>query len=146
MKRHKEQPRGNFRKKKIRNQNKRLCRNKKKSMMALSSIQFSSVAQSCPTLCDPMNCSTPGLPVHHQLPEFTQTHFHLSQSSWPATAPQGFAEWQDGSGGSDFPIWDPACIPREGNGTRLQYSCLENPMAEEPGRLQSMGSLRVRQD
>ena len=40
------------------------------------SIQFSSVAQSCPTLCDPMNRSTPGLPVHHQLPEFTQTHVH----------------------------------------------------------------------
>ena len=40
------------------------------------SLQFSSVAQSCPTLCDPMNCSTPGLPVHHQLPEFTQTHIH----------------------------------------------------------------------
>ena len=39
-------------------------------------VQFSSVAQSCPTLCDPMNCSTPGLPVHHQLPEFTQTHVH----------------------------------------------------------------------
>ena len=38
--------------------------------------QFSSVAQSCPTLCDPMNCSTPGLPVHHQLPEFTQTHIY----------------------------------------------------------------------
>ena len=38
------------------------------------SVQFSSVAQSCPTLCDPMNCSTPGLPVHHQLQEFTQTH------------------------------------------------------------------------
>jgi len=38
--------------------------------------QFSSVAQSCPTLCDPMNCSTPGLPVHHQLLEFTQTHVH----------------------------------------------------------------------
>ena len=37
-------------------------------------VQFSSVAQSCPTLWDPMNCSTPGLPVHHQLPEFTQTH------------------------------------------------------------------------
>ena len=37
-------------------------------------VQFSSVAQSCPTLCDPMNCRTPGLPVHHQLPEFTQTH------------------------------------------------------------------------
>ena len=37
-------------------------------------LQFSSVAQSCPTLCNPMNRSTPGLPVHHQLPEFTQTH------------------------------------------------------------------------
>ena len=40
------------------------------------SIQFSSVAQSCPTLCNCMDCSTPGLPVHHQLPEFTQTHVH----------------------------------------------------------------------
>ena len=38
--------------------------------------QFSSVAQSCLTLCIPMNCSTPGLPVHHQLPESTQTHVH----------------------------------------------------------------------
>ena len=40
------------------------------------SVQFSSVTLSCPTLCDPMNHSTPGLPVHHQLPEFTQTHIH----------------------------------------------------------------------
>ena len=40
------------------------------------SVQFCSVTQSCPTLCDPMNCSTPGLPVHHQLLEFTQTHVH----------------------------------------------------------------------
>ena len=40
----------------------------------ISSVQFSSVAQSCPTLCNPMNHSMPGLPVHHQLPEFTQTH------------------------------------------------------------------------
>ena len=40
------------------------------------SVQFSSVAQSCPTLCDPINRSMPGLPVHHQLPEFTQTHVH----------------------------------------------------------------------
>ena len=38
--------------------------------------EFSSVAQSCPTRCDPMDCSTPDLPVHHQLPEFTQTHVH----------------------------------------------------------------------
>ena len=42
----------------------------------LCSVQFSSVAQSCPILCDPMDYSTPGLPVHHQLPEFTQTHVH----------------------------------------------------------------------
>ena len=40
------------------------------------SVQFSSVTQSCPSLCDPMNPSTPGFPVHHQLPEFTQTHVH----------------------------------------------------------------------
>ena len=40
------------------------------------SVQFSSVAQLCPTLCNPMNRSIPGLPVHHQLPEFTQTHVH----------------------------------------------------------------------
>ena len=45
------------------------------SAMTLSA-QFSSVTQSCPTLCDPMNRSTPGFPVHHQLPEFTQTHVH----------------------------------------------------------------------
>ena len=40
------------------------------------SVQLSSVTQSSPTLCDPMDCSTPGLPVHHQLPEITQTHVH----------------------------------------------------------------------
>ena len=50
----------------------------------LLSVQFSSVTQSCPTLCDPMNCSTPGLPVRHQLPEFTQTHVHQSRWCHPA--------------------------------------------------------------
>ena len=53
--------------------------------------QFSSVAQSCPTLCDPMNRSTPGLPIHHQLPEFTQTHVHrvgdAIQLSHPLSSP-----------------------------------------------------------
>ena len=44
-------------------------------------MQFSSVAQLCPTLCNPMNHSMPGLPVHHQLPEFTQTHVHPAISS-----------------------------------------------------------------
>ena len=54
-------------------------------------VQFSSVAQSCPTLCDPMNCSTLGLPVHHQLLEFTQTHVHrvgdAIQPSHPLSSP-----------------------------------------------------------
>ena len=49
---------------------------RKREVGWLSHVQFSSVAQSCPTLCNPMNCSTPGLPVHHQLLEFTQTHVH----------------------------------------------------------------------
>ena len=69
--------------------------------------QFSSVAQSCPTLCDPMNCSMPGLPIHHQLPEFTQTHVHrvsdATQPSHPLSSPfppapnpsqhQSFFQW-----------------------------------------------------
>ena len=54
-------------------------------------IQFTSVAPSCPTLCDPMNCSTPDFPVHHQLPEFTQTHVHrvsdAIQPSHPLSSP-----------------------------------------------------------
>ena len=48
----------------------------KKFKIISYSVQFSSVTQLCPTLCDPMNPSTPGLPFHHQLPEFTQTHVH----------------------------------------------------------------------
>ena len=73
--------------------------------------QFSSAAQSCLTLCDPMNHSTPGLPVHHQLPEFTQTHIHrvgdaiqpshpLSSPSPPALNPsqhQGLFQWVNSS-------------------------------------------------
>ena len=57
----------------------------------MDSVQLSSVAQSCPTLFDPMNLSTPGLPVHHQLPEFTQTHVHrvsdAIQPSHPLSSP-----------------------------------------------------------
>ena len=54
-------------------------------------VQFSSVAQLCPTLCDPMDCSRPGRPVHHQLLEFTQTHVHCVsdaiQPSHPLSSP-----------------------------------------------------------
>ena len=59
--------------------------------LSKQSSPFSSVAQSCPTLCDPMNRSTPGLPVHHQLPEFTQSHVHrvsdAIQPSHPLSSP-----------------------------------------------------------
>ena len=49
------------------------------------SVQFISVIQLCPTLCNPMNCSTPGLPVHHQLLESTQTHVHwVADAIWPS--------------------------------------------------------------
>ena len=72
--------------------------NQHRFQFSISSVELSSVTQSCPTLCDPMNRSTPGLPVHHQLPEFTQTHVHrvgdaiqpshpLSSSSPPAPNP-----------------------------------------------------------
>ena len=59
------------------------------------SVQFSSVSQSCPTLCDPMDCSTPGFPVPHQLSEISQTHVHLVgdaiQSSHPLLSPSPLA-------------------------------------------------------
>ena len=78
--------------------------------VALSLVQFSSVAQSCPTLWDPMSHSTPGLPVHHQLPEFTQNYIHwvsdAIQPSHPLLSPspapnpsqhQGLFQWVNSS-------------------------------------------------
>ena len=92
------------------------CRKQSKTIQFLpvwpwACYQFSSVAQLCPTLCSPMNHSTPGLPVHHQLPEFTQTHVHrvgdaiqpshpLSSPSPPAHNPsqhQGLFQWVNSS-------------------------------------------------
>ena len=75
------------------------------------SVQFSLVAQSCPTLCNPMDCSMPALPVHHQLPEFTQTHVHwlgdAIQPAHPLSSPsppafnlfqhQGLFQWVSSS-------------------------------------------------
>ena len=54
------------------------------------SIQLSSISQSCPTLCNPINRSTPGLPVHHQLPEFTQTHVHRVRDAIQPSHPRSF--------------------------------------------------------
>ena len=68
-----------------------ICKFLKEAEQCFSSVHFSSVIQSCPTLCNPMNCSTPGLPVHHQLPEFTQTQVHqvsdAIQPSHPLSSP-----------------------------------------------------------
>ena len=68
-----------------------LKKNRWEGMEELSAIQFSSVAQSCLTLRDPVDCSMPGLPVHHQLPELTQTHIHGAgdalQPSHPLSSP-----------------------------------------------------------
>ena len=78
---------------------------------AFSSVQFSSVTQLCPTLCDPMDCSTPRLPVHHQLPELTWIHVHQAgdaiQPSYPLSSPspptfnlsqhQGLFKWVNSS-------------------------------------------------
>ena len=88
----------------------RISRNPSSSSNELS-VQFSSVTQLCLTLCDPMNSSTPGLPVHHQLPEFTQTHVHwvrdAIQPSHPLSSPsppdlnlsqhQGLFKWVSSS-------------------------------------------------
>ena len=79
----------------------------------IKSVQFSAVAQSCLTLCDPMNHSTPGLPVHHQFPKFTQTHVHrvgdAIQPSHPLSPPfppapnlsrhQGLFQWVNSAWG-----------------------------------------------
>ena len=139
-------------------------------------VQFSSVAQSCPTLCDPMNCSTPGLPVHHQLPESTQTHVHrvgdAIQPSYPLSSPspsafnlsqhQGLFQWVSSSLVASLVAQTVKRLPtmREIHVQSLGWEDpLEKEMAthssilawkiswmEEPGWLLSMGSQRVVHD
>ena len=68
-----------------------MVRKSMKGSVRQASVQFSSVAQSCPTLCDPMSRSMPGLPVHHQLPEFTQTHVHRVSDAIQPSHPLSFS-------------------------------------------------------
>ena len=139
-------------------------------------VQFSSVDQSCPTLCDPMNCSTPGLPVHHQLPESTQTPVHrvgdAIQPSYPLSSPspsafnlsqhQGLFQWVSSSLVASLVAQTVKRLPtmREIHVQSLGWEDpLEKEMAthssilawkiswmEEPGWLLSMGSQRVVHD
>ena len=97
------------------------------SDMQISSVQFSSVTQSCLTLCEPMNQSTPGLPVHHQLLEFTQIHVHrvsdAIQISHPLSSPsppafnlsqdQGLFKWVSSSHSICQQIWKPQQWPQD---------------------------------
>ena len=99
---------------KICNNDKHICRDNGRNTIAQispRSLQFSSITQMCLTLCDPMNCSMPSLPVHHQLLEFTQTHVHwvsdAIQPSQPLSSPsppalnlsqhQGLFKWVSSS-------------------------------------------------
>ena len=110
-------------------------------------MSISSVTQSCPTLCDPMDCSTPGLPVHHQVPVFTQSHVHWIGDAIQASHPL-------------FPLlFLPSIFPRirvfsnesvlhmeKAMATHSSTLAWKIPWTEEPGRLQSMGLLRVGHD
>ena len=95
--------------------------------------QFSSVTQSCPALCDPMDCSTPGLPVHHQLPEFTRTHVVLKKKYLPMQVDIEtwiwFLDWKD-------PLEEEMASCSSVFAWRI-------PWTEEPGGLQSIRSHRV---
>ena len=91
-------------------------------------VQFSSVAQLCPTLCDPMNRSRPGLPVPHQLPEFTQTHVHRVSDAIQTV------------------IAHISILAEKAMAPHSSTLAWKIPWTEEPGRLQSMGSRRVRHD
>ena len=86
-----------------------------------SSAQFSSITQSCPTLCDPVNRSTPGVPVHHQLPESTQTHVRRVSDAIQASHPLS-------SLSLFFSHSSKLCPLLVFSGNTLQYSCLENPV------------------
>ena len=101
-------------------------------LLPLPSVQFSSVALSYLTLCDPMDCSTPGLPVHHQLPEFTQTHVHGVLKSWTRL--------------SDFTFTFHFHALEEEMATHSSVLAWRIPGMVEPGRLPSMGSHRVGHD
>ena len=87
---------------------------------------FSSVTQSCPILCDPMDRSMPGLPVHHQLPKLAQIHVGDAHPTISSFVVPFSSRLQSFPASGSFPMTQ--LLTGEGNGNPLQYSCLENPM------------------
>ena len=89
-------------------------------------LQFSSVTQSCPILCDPTDRSMPGLPVHHQLPKLAQIHVGDAHPTISSFVVPFSSRLQSFPASGSFPMTQ--LLTGEGNGNPLQYSCLENPM------------------
>ena len=139
------------------------------SGFVLHSVQFSSVAQLCPTLCNPMDCSTPDFPVHHQLLEVAQTRVHwvsdVIQPSHPLSSPSPPLAFLSSSlvflTETDcflilialnllVLIWKKKSVYQsihgEGNGNPLQCSCLENPIDRGAWRPTVNGVARVEHD
>ena len=111
------------------------------SVLCISSVQFSSVAQSCPTFCDPMNCSTPGLPVHHHLPEFTDSrpssqwcHPAISSLVVPFSCPQSLPA-SESFPTSQLLLW--------GGQSIAVYICQFQPLNSSPSPLESIFSFSV---
>ena len=99
------------------------------SLSLVNTVQFSSVAQSCPTLCNPMDSSMPGLPVHHQLPELTRTHVHrVSDAIQPAhplssPSPPAFSLIGPSYFRASTLDWDLDCLLPKLTGLKFQLYC-----------------------
>ena len=111
----------------------------------LHSVQFSSVTQSCLTLCDPMNCSTPALPVHHQLLEFTQTHIHPVSDAIQPSHPLSFPSLSESFPMSQLFAWGGQSSGVSASASVLPMNTQDSSPLEWTGwiSLQSKGLLRV---
>ena len=124
-------------------------RQHRKRLTSIRSDQIRSVAQSCPTLCDPMNRSMPGLPVQHQLPEFTsrwQIEGSQDALGFPCSSFGKESICNAGDMGSVPGLGRSPGSPGEGNGNQHQYSLLENPMNRGAWQATVHGVTRVGQN
>ena len=100
--------------------------------MGYNPVQFSSAAQSCRTLCDPMNRSMPGLPVHHQLPEFTQTHVHRVSDAIQPSHPLSFPSPTAPSPSQHQSLFNESTLPMRWP-KYCSFSLTISPSKEHPG-------------